>query len=128
MYSTITNNIRVSVLPEYDVRNSFPSDNRFVFRYNVVIENLGNETVKLLKRKWLIYDVSYGFTEIIGDGVIGITPEIASGETFRYFSNVVLRSAVGNMCGSFIFENLVTEENLEAEIPKFNLMSEVLSN
>ena len=62
MYSSITQNIKVSVIPEYDVKNSFPADNRFVFRYNIVIENLGNDAVKLMKRRWLIYDVSFGFT------------------------------------------------------------------
>ena len=54
MYSSITQNIKVSVIPEYDVKNSFPADNRFVFRYNIVIENLGNDAVKLMKRRWLI--------------------------------------------------------------------------
>ena len=73
MYSSITQNIKVSVIPEYDVKNSFPADNRFVFRYNIVIENLGNDAVKLMKRRWLIYDVSFGFTEVMGDGVIGMT-------------------------------------------------------
>ena len=45
MYSSITQNIKVSVIPEYDVKNSFPADNRFVFRYNIVIENLGNAPI-----------------------------------------------------------------------------------
>ena len=87
MYSSITQNIKVSVIPEYDVKNSFPADNRFVFRYNIVIENLGNDAVKLMKRRWLIYDVSFGFTEVMGDGVIGMTPELQPGESFSYFSN-----------------------------------------
>ena len=92
MYSSITQNIKVSVIPEYDVKNSFPADNRFVFRYNIVIENLGNDAVKLMKRRWLIYDVSFGFTEVMGDGVIGMTLELQPGESFSYFSNVILRS------------------------------------
>ena len=29
-----------------------------------------------MKRRWLIYDVSFGFTEVMGDGVIGMTPEL----------------------------------------------------
>lgn len=128
MFSTTTSNIKVSVTPEYDVKNSFPAENRFVFRYNITIENLGNVPVKLLKRKWLIYDISYGFTEVVGDGVIGLTPEIMPGEQFKYFSNVVLRSGVGNMQGSYICQNMETKENLIIEIPKFSLMAEVLSN
>ena len=128
MFSTTTFDIKVSVIPEYDIKNSFPSENRFVFKYHVTIENLGDQPVQLLKRKWLIYDVGFGYTEVEGDGVIGLTPEINPGETFKYFSNVALRSGVGSMSGIYFCKNLTTNENIEIEIPKFNLVAEVLSN
>ena len=128
MFSTTTFDIKVSVIPEYDIKNSFPSENRFVFKYHVTIENLGDQPVQLLKRKWLIYDVGFGYTEVEGDGVIGLTPEINPGETFKYFSNVVLRSGVGSMSGVYFCINLHKNENLAIDIPKFNLMAEVLSN
>jgi ApaG protein len=128
MFSKITSDIKVSVIPEYDIKNSYPSDNRFVFKYHITIENLSLDTVKILKRKWLIYDVGFGYTEVLGDGVIGLTPDIAPGESFTYFSNVMLRSGVGNMSGKYLLKNNVTDENFEVEIPKFNLMAEVLSN
>lgn len=128
MYSAITNNIRISVFPEYDIKNSFPAENRFVFRYNITIQNLGNDAVKLHKRRWLIYDLGFGFTEVNGDGVIGLTPTLEPGEEFNYFSNVILRSGVGNMLGNYVINNLLTNETFEAEIPKFSLVSEVLSN
>ena len=127
MYSAVSNGIKISVIPEYDIKNSFPAENRFVFRYNITIENLGIDAVKLLKRRWLIYDLGFGFTEVKGDGVIGLTPVIEPGETFKYFSNVILRSGVGNMLGNYVIQNLLTNETFEAEIPKFNLFSEVLS-
>ena len=128
MFSKITSDIRVSVVPEYDYKNSFPSENRFVFKYHISIENLGKTPIKILKRKWLIYDVGFGFTEVIGDGVIGLTPEIHPGENFTYFSNVMLRSGVGNMSGFYFCTHLLTNDELEIEIPKFNLVAEVLSN
>lgn len=128
MYLAVSKDIRISVVPEYDIKNSFPAENRFVFRYTITIENLGTEAVKLLKRRWLIYDLGFGFTEVKGDGVIGLTPVIEPGETFRYFSNVMLHSGVGNMRGSYILDNLLTNEIIEAEIPKFSLVSAVLSN
>ena len=128
MFSTTTFDIKVTVTPEYDVKNSFPSDNRHVFRYNISIENLSEFSIKLHRRKWLIYDVGFGFTEVSGDGVIGLTPEIHPGETFKYFSNVVLRSGVGNMTGTYYCSQLLTNTNMQIEIPKFNLVSEVLSN
>ncbi|MDP2454846.1 MULTISPECIES: Co2+/Mg2+ efflux protein ApaG [unclassified Kaistella] len=128
MISTTTFDIKVSVIPQYDIKNSFPADNRFVFRYNISIENLGRDAIQLLSRKWLIFDLGFGFTEVAGDGVIGLTPVIEPGENFTYFSNVLLRSGVGNMQGIYFCKNLLTNETLEVEVPKFNLVSEVLSN
>ena len=128
MYSTITNDIKVSVIPEYDTFNSFPANNKFVFRYNIFIENLSNDAVMLMKRNWLIYDLGYGFTEVKGEGVIGLTPELKPGEVFKYFSNVMLRSGMGSMQGSYSFRNILTQETFESDIPKFDLVSEVLCN
>jgi len=128
MFSKTTSNINVSVVPEYDSKNSYPSENRYVFKYNITIENDGNFPIKILKRKWLIFDVGFGFTEIIGDGVIGLTPEVSVSENFAYFSNVMLRSGVGNMSGKYLVKNMNTQETFEIDIPKFNLLSEVLSN
>ena len=127
MSSKITSEVKVSVTTEYDNHNSYPSENRFVFRYNIEIKNLGQFPVKLLSRKWLIFDLGFGFTEVEGTGVIGLTPVLQSGETFEYFSNVILKSGVGNMEGHYIFEN-PGHQTFEVDIPKFNLVSEVLSN
>lgn len=128
MFSTTTFDIKVSVVPQYDTKNSFPAENRFVFRYNITIENLGRDTIKLLSRKWLIFDLGFGFTEVAGEGVIGLTPMIEPGNNFTYFSNVLLRSGVGNMQGVYFCKNLLTNEVVEIEVPKFNLVAEVLSN
>ena len=128
MFSKTTSNIKVSVVPEYDTKNSYPSESRYVFKYNIIIENSGDYSIKILKRKWLIFDVGFGYTEVMGDGVIGLTPELKPGETFTYFSNVMLRSGVGNMSGKYLVKNLDLDENFEVDIPKFNLLSEVLCN
>lgn len=128
MESKITNSVKVSVTTEYDVKNSFPFDSRYVFRYTITIENLREEPIILLKRRWMIYDVGFGFSEVAGDGVIGLTPEIKSGESFSYFSNVILKSGVGSMSGVYTVQNLFSESFIEVEIPKFDLMSEVLCN
>jgi len=127
MVSKITSEIKVSVTTDYDNHNSYPSENRYVFRYNIEIENLSNVAVRLLSRKWMIYDLGFGFTEVEGAGVIGLTPVIKSGEKFNYFSNVIVKSGVGNMEGSYLFEN-ANHETFDVSIPKFNLVSEVLSN
>lgn len=128
MYSKLTSNIMISVVPVYDVKNSFPSENKYVFTYYITIMNLGDFRVKLLKRQWHIYDVGYGIYNVHGDGVIGLNPIIDTGAEFTYFSNVTLHSGVGTMQGKYLFENMETGETLEAEIPKFELYSLVLSN
>ncbi|PZU82166.1 MAG: Co2+/Mg2+ efflux protein ApaG [Chryseobacterium sp.] len=127
MVSKITSEVKVSVTAEYDNHNSYPSENRYVFRYNIEIENLNGFPIRLLSRKWTIYDLGFGFTEVEGAGVIGLTPVIESGEKFNYFSNVIVKSGVGNMEGYYIFEN-ANHETFDVAIPKFNLVSEVLSN
>ena len=127
MVSKNTSEIKVSVTTEYDNLNSYPSENRFVFRYNIEIENLGSFPVKLVYRKWKIYDLGWGCTEVEGAGVIGLTPVIESGDKFSYFSNVILKSGVGNMEGHYIFED-GEKHTFQVGIPKFNLVSEVLSN
>lgn len=128
MFSQSTFNIRVSVVPDYDVKNSFPSENRFVFRYYITIFNDGSEPVQLLKRKWLIYDFSFGISSVEGDGVIGLTPEIKPGENFTYFSNVILRSGVGRMSGTYKMKGLDSEREFEINIPEFTMISDVLRN
>lgn len=124
----ITQNIKVSVRAEYSPKQSSPIHDSFYFRYHIIIENFGKDTVKLLKRKWTVYDTGFGITEVSGDGVIGLLPEIASGEHFTYFSNVLIHSGIGSMQGKYLLQNMETGENFEVEIPKFNLHSEVLCN
>lgn len=128
MFSKITSNIKVSVVPEYDSLNSYPAENRFVFKYNIIIENVSDAPIKVLRRKWLIFDVGFGFTEIEGEGVIGLTPELLPDNSFTYFSNVMIRSGIGTMSGMYLVLNEETNEEFEIEIPKFILFANVLIN
>lgn len=128
MFSKITSNIKVSVVPEYDSLNSYPAENRFVFKYNIIIENVSDAPIKVLRRKWLIFDVGFGFTEIEGEGVIGLTPELLPDNSFTYFSNVMIRSGIGTMSGMYLVLNEETNEEFEIEIPKFILFADVLIN
>lgn len=128
MFSKTTDNIRVSVLPNYDEKNSNPSENRFLFKYFINIENFSQVSIKILKRTWTIYDVGYGFSEVGGNGVIGLTPTIKPLEDFAYFSNVFLRSGMGHMQGTYVIEDLESGDIRTIEIPKFYLMATLLSN
>src|SRR5690606_41781018 len=110
MFSLTTFDIKVTVYPEYDSKNSFPSENRFVFRYHITIENLSDQPIMLLRREWLIYDVGFGYTAGEGGGVIGLTPEIGAGETFNYISNVALRCGDGSMSGTYSCTHLPSRD------------------
>ncbi len=128
MFSKITSKIKVSVLSEYDIKNSFPLENRFAFRYNIIIENKNDFSITILKRKWLIFDSGFGFTEIQGDGVIGLIPKINPSEKFTYFSNAILKSGIGYMKGQYLVRNDETNENFDLDIPQFDLCSKILAN
>ena len=128
MVSKTTSQIQVTVHTEYDVKNSFPLDFRHTFRYYIIIENKGQEKVQLLRRRWQIFDVGFGQSFVEGEGVIGLQPIIEPGQVFKYFSNVVLQSGIGNMTGQYLFVNINSNETFEVEIPKFSLFSEILNN
>lgn len=128
MNSQSTDSIIVTVMVDYDAKNSYPLKDHHVFKYHITIENNRTESITIRKRHWQIFDLGHGFTEISGDGVIGMMPEIKSGEQFNYFSNVVLISGVGYMYGYYEVWDHLTQKELKVEIPKFHLISEVLCN
>ena len=49
-----TNDIRVTVSPEFLEEQSEPGKNSYAFQYTITIENLGDKTVQLLKRHWVV--------------------------------------------------------------------------
>ena len=71
MYSEITKSIRVTVVPAFLDEHSSPEDDKYVWAYEVRIENLGEETVQLINRYWSITN-SLGQTQTVrGPGVVG---------------------------------------------------------
>lgn len=122
MYSSETRSIRVSVKPQYLESNSEPDKAQFVWAYTILIENLGQEKVKLLTRFWKITD-SNGKEQIVrGDGVVGEQPELAPGENFEYTSGAPLTTPSGFMVGTY---GLITDEGekFDIAIPAFSLDS-----
>jgi len=115
-----TDGIRVTVRPAFLRSESFPAQGQFVFAYYVRIENVGNESVQLLSRRWLIHDSIGEDTEVVGDGVVGEQPVIAPGHVHEYQSFCVLKSPAGAMQGHY---RLVREDGttFDAAIPRFEL-------
>jgi len=120
MNEATTRGIRVTVSPSYEPRRSAPASNRYFFSYHVRIENLGEDSVQLLSRHWIISDALGGTENVRGPGVVGHQPRLRPGQSFEYTSFCPLRTSVGTMHGTY---TMVTEagETFEAEIPLFHL-------
>src|SRR6202049_5161432 len=84
MYSEITRSIKVTVKPVYLEDQSSPTENHYVWAYQVRIENTGGETVQLRRRHWRITDGMGRMQEVRGPGVVGAQPVLAPGEAFEY--------------------------------------------
>jgi ApaG protein len=101
---------------------TFGSRQQYFWSYTVVITNLGNETVQLETRHWIITDGAGRKQEVRGAGVIGEQPVLAPGERHEYTSFVPLPTASGSMTGRY---QMVTDngEHFEIDIPTFSLES-----
>ena len=120
MYSEVTRSIKVTVKPVYLEDQSSPAEDRYVWAYQVLIENLGRETVQLRNRHWQITDSRGQMQEVRGAGVVGEEPVLKPGENFEYTSGVPLPTASGFMTGSYGMISAAGEE-FDIEIPAFSL-------
>ena len=119
-YEARTRDLVVRVSPYVLPDQSDPEDRRWVWGYDVEIENHGAEVVQLISRHWVITDALGRIEEVEGDGVVGEQPVLKPGEAFRYTSGCPLTTASGVMEGEY---RMVTSdgETFEALIPPFSL-------
>lgn len=120
-FSSITKNIRVSVLPIYLEEQSEPEQGHFVWAYNVTIENMGAETVQLMNRYWHITDAMGRIHEVRGPGVVGEQPILKPGEAFNYTSGTSLKTPSGIMSGSYEMADEKKPGTFIIDIPAFSL-------
>jgi ApaG protein len=122
-FSNTTDGVRVSVRAFYLEDQSRPDEAHFVWAYRVRIENVGDETVKLLRRTWRITDAR-GRTQLVqGDGVIGEQPVLRPGARFEYTSGTPLDTPSGFMSGFYHMVRVETDEKFDVVIPAFSLDS-----
>ena len=93
--------IAVSSEVSYVSSQSDPSANKFVFAYTIIISNRGNLSARLIDRHWIITDSNGKIEEVKGEGVIGETPDLKPGASFRYTSGSMLETPIGSMEGSY---------------------------
>ncbi len=116
----ITRGIRVEVRSEYDPTRSRPFQGLWFFLYTVTISNLGEETVQLVSRHWVITDGEGRVEEVRGPGVVGEQPVLAPGESFEYTSGCPLTTPFGTMHGSYQMVG-PGGDRFDAEIAAFSL-------
>jgi ApaG protein len=121
MSETLTRHIRIRVQPEYLPAQSMPQVQRWLFAYQVSIENLGSYAVQLLNRHWVITNGEGEVDEVRGPGVVGQQPLLQPGESFSYTSGCPLDTPVGTMHGEYEMLIPASGERFDALIAPFRL-------
>ncbi len=116
----ITDGIRVEVMARHVPEQSRPQQGNWAFEYTVRITNLGDETVQLLTRHWIITDATGTVKEVRGPGVVGKQPSLPPGESFQYSSWCRLETPTGRMEGTYQMRSGKGRE-FDIEIAPFGL-------
>jgi ApaG protein len=122
MYEAVTHGVRIRVTPQYLEEESSPEEGRYVWSYTIDIVNEGTETVQLRTRHWRITDATGRTEEVRGPGVVGQTPVLEPGTSFRYTSGCPLTTPSGIMVGSYQMTT-AGGERIDVAIPAFSLDS-----
>ncbi len=120
MSDTTTRGVRVEVRTAYVPERSSPESSQYFFAYRIRISNVGDETVQLLSRHWIISDGDGNTEHVKGPGVVGEQPVLEPGEAFEYTSFCPLPTPIGSMQGTY---RMVTAGGsaFDAEIAPFSL-------
>jgi len=122
LYEQRTDDVIIRVEPEFLAEQSSPRDSRFIWAYTVEIDNQSGRDLTVTDRFWQIADSNGQVQEVRAAGVVGETPVVKSGETFRYTSGAPLTAPSGMMRGSYTMST-ETGETFDIAVPTFLLDS-----
>lgn len=120
-YVATTNDIEVSVWPEFIDKKTSQIGELFIWAYHVRIKNKSPESIKLLSRYWRIIDECGNVQEVEGEGVVGEKPLIVANSAYQYSSGIHLKYPSGIMSGKYRIKKISNEEIFEIKIPNFSL-------
>lgn len=80
--------------------SNIPRDTPHAFIYHLTIRNQSDRRVKLLGRKWVVFDADGAQRVIEGDKIVGQEPNLSPGEDFSY-NSFHLTSGTSHATGSF---------------------------
>ncbi len=120
VYEAVTEAVVVRAAPVFLPDQSQPEARRWVWAYEIEIENQGRSPVQLISRRWTITDAGGRVEEVQGPGVVGEQPVIRPGERYRYTSGCPLPTPSGAMVGAY---RMVDDEGrvFDVDIPAFSL-------
>lgn len=119
-YTKLTNDINITVWPEFIDSKITMSSDLYIWAYHVHIENKSSEAIQLISRYWRIIDEKGGLQEVRGEGVIGKKPKIMPNSSYQYTSGVHLNYPSGIMSGTYKMKK-GDNEFFDVEIPTFSL-------
>jgi len=96
-----TDGIRIAATAFYLQEESDSHHDQYVFGYRIQITNEGNVPATLTHRHWIIIDGEGRREEVHGPGVVGQTPTLAPGQSFKYTSYCPLTTPWGTMEGAY---------------------------
>lgn len=123
MVTAITQGIKISVVTDYQEAYSRPEQEMYTFAYQITIENLSDYAIQLMRRQWFIFDSVNERREVEGEGVVGVQPVIAPGDSYTYVSGCNLTTDMGAMSGHYLMHRAVDEAEFTVEIPEFQLIA-----
>ena len=122
-YSQTTRAIAVTVRTSFLSEQSEPDQNRFVWAYQIRIENQGHARVQLLRRTWHITDARGRVQRVEGPGVVGKQPVLGPGDAFEYTSGTPLETPSGFMTGAYHMVDVDSGAAFDVTVPAFSLDS-----
>jgi ApaG protein len=122
MVTAITQGVKISVDTIYQDEYSNSANEHFMFAYRIVIQNMSDFSIRLMRRKWHIFDSNGTQREVEGEGVVGVQPLIEPGESYQYVSGCNLKTEIGSMKGHYEMHRLNDEKVFNVDIPEFQLI------
>jgi len=128
MISKISEGVEISVESFYQADYSNPANSEFMFAYRITIENHNNFSVKLLRRRWNIFDSNGEYRDVEGEGVVGQQPVLEPGQSHHYVSGCNLKSGIGKMLGTYTMERIIDGGKVQVNIPEFTMIAPLRLN
>lgn len=100
-YVSENNGFKIEVTTDFDFDQSNPLNYQYLFRYTILVTNVGEVAAQLLSRQWNIKDAKGELKFVEGPGVVGQQPYFEPGASYEYSSFCPLPTMSGEMWGHF---------------------------